>query len=106
MEEELFDFNFADLIPKERKARVKEESIHPEEVERVIKRCEELLGKAQMIIQYHLMHYDEMNLVFKMESYFERNKHLGVHWYKQLQRLVRKYMPSLVERQVKDRLLE
>jgi predicted AlkP superfamily phosphohydrolase/phosphomutase len=51
--------------------------------------CETALKQASAMVK--LMTYEEMNLVFKMETYFERNKHLGIHWYRQLHILIDKY---------------
>ena len=56
---------------------------------RIERLCEVALKQASQMVKY--MTYDEMNLVFRMETYFERNKHIGIHWYRQLNRLIDKY---------------
>jgi len=76
------------------------------EARRTARCCEKALGRTRMLIEFSLLSFEEMNLVFRMEAFFKSNKHLGVHWLKQLHRLNRKYADRLVEAQMSANLLE
>lgn len=103
MSEQLVKLDLASTPRTSRKAREVEKQEYVAESRRV---GERLFKKVRILILYSLLSYEEMNLVLRMETYFERNGHIGVHWLKQLQRLVRRKQPALLERQMKDRLLD
>lgn len=81
-------------------------SLTSEESERTAILCQRVLDKAKQLIDYSLLDYEEMNLVFKMESYFTKHGHLGVHWYKQLQQLNHRYSQKLRELLMQKRILK
>ena len=97
--DELVELDFdAECEPVQRGSSVKRGSVVDEiskDAARTARACERVLDVAKQCIYYGLFEYEEMNLVFKMETYFERNKHLGVYWLVQLRRLVRKYDKQL-----------
>lgn len=109
-DEELFELDLdAEIERTPRAARIRQGTLSDDwnaDVRRTVVACERAIGRARLLINYNVLGYEEMNLVFRMEEYFNRNKHLGLHWLKQLQRLNHKYAGCLAEAQVSANLID
>jgi hypothetical protein len=61
--------------------------VHEEAVRRVQQTCKRVLADCVCLVEYNLLDYEQMNFVLRCERFFKDNKHLGIHWLKQLRQL-------------------
>ena len=74
-------------------------------VRRVKLACDVVLADCARLIDYSILDFEQMNLVFRCERFYKDNKHLGVHWLKQLRRLVWSKQSQLKESVIKARFI-